>query len=261
MTHMTHITQLTHVSQSGYSLSMSPQLPKNWKARDYRDEDLNIHFEPHVFEGFVSAMGTNYCIRCDRLIGDSSHCKAEELDEKYEEWYAESERHETRKVESDAASFAVIRGYYPAEYRGRRLPEEMFVERRKLGDPTEWPKEGWRIVLPPGSPLPKVHPLLPIGCNDARTMPPGWVESQIAKAMRGGGTDSDAGKSPAPARTRDRKERTEKAQDRGSGEIRLRLEDDLLARVDDFRFSGRFESRNAAMKWLLECGLRHVDEK
>lgn len=32
---------------------------------------------------------------------------------------------------------------------------------------------------------------------------------------------------------------------------------DLLARIDDFRFSRRFKSRAAAMKYLLDWALKH----
>jgi hypothetical protein len=33
------------------------------------------------------------------------------------------------------------------------------------------------------------------------------------------------------------------------------IEPELLKRVDDFRFKNRFESRAAAIKWLLAWGL------
>ncbi|MGI8746557.1 MAG: hypothetical protein ACR2NN_29070 [Bryobacteraceae bacterium] len=33
------------------------------------------------------------------------------------------------------------------------------------------------------------------------------------------------------------------------------IENDLLKRVDDFRFKNRFTSRAAAIKWLLAWGL------
>ncbi|MFU8858453.1 MAG: hypothetical protein ACNA8S_15790 [Deferrisomatales bacterium] len=33
------------------------------------------------------------------------------------------------------------------------------------------------------------------------------------------------------------------------------IDRDLLGRVDDFRFENRFESRAAAVKWLLEAAL------
>lgn len=33
------------------------------------------------------------------------------------------------------------------------------------------------------------------------------------------------------------------------------IEPELLAKVDDFRFKGRFVSRAAAIKWLLEWAL------
>jgi hypothetical protein len=38
--------------------------------------------------------------------------------------------------------------------------------------------------------------------------------------------------------------------------ITTQMELDLLARVDDFRFSERFKSRAAAMKWLMDAALR-----
>lgn len=38
--------------------------------------------------------------------------------------------------------------------------------------------------------------------------------------------------------------------------VHLNVETDLLRRVDDFRFENRFSSRSAAMKWLLDAGLR-----
>jgi len=33
------------------------------------------------------------------------------------------------------------------------------------------------------------------------------------------------------------------------------IEPDLLKRIDDFRFKNRFDSRAAAIKWLLAWGL------
>jgi hypothetical protein len=38
--------------------------------------------------------------------------------------------------------------------------------------------------------------------------------------------------------------------------IHLRLDDGLLKRLEDFRFKQRFESRTAALRWLLDWGLK-----
>jgi len=38
------------------------------------------------------------------------------------------------------------------------------------------------------------------------------------------------------------------------------IEPDLLKRIDDFRFKHRFESRAAAVKWLLEWALNQKPE-
>jgi len=40
--------------------------------------------------------------------------------------------------------------------------------------------------------------------------------------------------------------------------ILLRLDQDLVKRVKDFRFDHRFESRQDAMVWLLEFALKTV---
>lgn len=37
--------------------------------------------------------------------------------------------------------------------------------------------------------------------------------------------------------------------------VTLLMEPDRLTRVDDFRFSERFKSRAAAMKWLMDAAL------
>jgi metal-responsive CopG/Arc/MetJ family transcriptional regulator len=36
----------------------------------------------------------------------------------------------------------------------------------------------------------------------------------------------------------------------------LTLDDDLLKKIDDYRFEKRFSSRNAAIKALIEIGLK-----
>ena len=37
--------------------------------------------------------------------------------------------------------------------------------------------------------------------------------------------------------------------------IHLRLDSDILGKLDDFRFQYRFESRSDAMRWLLSWAL------
>jgi metal-responsive CopG/Arc/MetJ family transcriptional regulator len=41
----------------------------------------------------------------------------------------------------------------------------------------------------------------------------------------------------------------------------LTLDDDLLKKVDDYRFEKRFTSRNAAIKNLIEIGLKQEEEQ
>ena len=37
--------------------------------------------------------------------------------------------------------------------------------------------------------------------------------------------------------------------------VLLRLEKELLRKIDDFRFNNRFETRTEAIRWLLEFAL------
>jgi metal-responsive CopG/Arc/MetJ family transcriptional regulator len=39
-------------------------------------------------------------------------------------------------------------------------------------------------------------------------------------------------------------------------QVLLRLEKDLFRKIEDFRFSNRFESRTEALRWLLEYALK-----
>jgi len=38
------------------------------------------------------------------------------------------------------------------------------------------------------------------------------------------------------------------------------VSEELLARIDDFRFQWRFQSRAAAIKWLLDWAIRQAPE-
>ena len=37
--------------------------------------------------------------------------------------------------------------------------------------------------------------------------------------------------------------------------VNVLLDEGLLAAIDEFRFDNRFESRTAAMRWLLQAGI------
>jgi metal-responsive CopG/Arc/MetJ family transcriptional regulator len=39
--------------------------------------------------------------------------------------------------------------------------------------------------------------------------------------------------------------------------IHMRLDRDLLKRIDDYRFKYRFESRSDAFRWLMQAALDH----
>jgi metal-responsive CopG/Arc/MetJ family transcriptional regulator len=41
----------------------------------------------------------------------------------------------------------------------------------------------------------------------------------------------------------------------------LTMDEDLLKRIDDYRFEKRFSSRNAAIKALIEIGLKEEEGK
>jgi metal-responsive CopG/Arc/MetJ family transcriptional regulator len=46
------------------------------------------------------------------------------------------------------------------------------------------------------------------------------------------------------------------AEERKGQLLHMRYDDQLLRRVDDFRFKHRFESRSEAVRWLLDWALK-----
>lgn len=42
--------------------------------------------------------------------------------------------------------------------------------------------------------------------------------------------------------------------------VHVRLDEELLERIDDFRFENRFEDRTRAIRWLLKWALNHSNK-